>query len=74
MFFLFCFPGIINSLVSELKCRIVDLHLCGDMLVSSLLFAADTVLLADKAKDMKRSLQHPQTSCERRRRVQVDID
>ena len=58
----------------QVKCRIVDSHLCGDILVSSLLFAADTVLLADNAKDMKRSLQRPHTSCESRRRVQVDID
>ena len=74
MFCLFCLPCIINGLVLELKCGIVDLHLRGDMLVSSLLLAADTVLLADNAKDMKRSLHH--ASCERRRslRVQVDID
>ena len=47
----------ITSLVSELKCRIVGLHLCGDMLVSSLMFMADTDLLAENVKDMKRSSQ-----------------
>ena len=53
----------INSLVSELKrsdCGV----LCGEMLVSSLLFADDTVLLAENAEDMRRSLQCLQTWCE----------
>ena len=44
-FFLLCFPCIINSLVSELKCRIVGLYLC------------DTALLVENAKNLKRSLQ-----------------
>ena len=51
----------IDSLVSELKYRIVGLHLCGEMLVTSLLFVAETGLLAENAKDMKRSLQCSQT-------------
>ena len=37
---------------------------CGGMLVSSVLFANDTVLLAESAEDMKRSLQCLQPWCE----------
>ena len=53
----------INSLVSELKHRDCGVR-CGGMLVSSLLFADDTVLLAESAEDMKRSLQCLQSWCE----------
>ena len=38
--------------------------LCGGMRVSSLLFADDTVLLAESAEDMRRSLQCLQSWCE----------
>ena len=38
--------------------------LCGGMLVSSVLFADDTVLLAESAEDMRRSLQCLQPWCE----------
>ena len=41
----------INSLVAELKHRDCGV-LCQGMLVSSLLFADDTVLLAESAEDM----------------------
>ena len=37
---------------------------CGGVLVSSVLFANDTVLLAESAEDMKRSLQCLQPWCE----------
>ena len=58
---LFCLY--INSLVSELKGRDCGV-LCGGMLVSSLLFADDTVLLAESAENMRRSLQSLQSWCE----------
>ena len=46
----------INSLVSELKHKDCGVLCCG-MQVSSLLFADDTVLLAENAEDIRRSLQ-----------------
>ena len=54
----------INSLVSELKRRDCQFR-CGGMLVSSLLFADGTVLLAESAENMKRSLQCLQSWCEK---------
>ena len=54
----------INSLVSELKSRDCGI-LCGGRMVSSLLFADDTALLAENAEDMKRSLQCLQAWCEK---------
>ena len=53
----------INSLVAELKHRDCGV-LCQGMLVSSLLFADDTVLLAESAEDMRKSLQCLQSWCE----------
>ena len=45
----------INNLVSELKPRDCGV-LCSGMWVAILLFADDTVLLAESAEDMRRSL------------------
>ena len=55
----------INSLVSELKCRDCGV-LCSGMLVSSLLFADDMVLLVKSPEDMRRSLRCLQSRCEKR--------
>ena len=61
----FSFPcTYIKSLVSELKereCGVV----CGEIMVPGLLFADDTVLLAESADDMRKSLQCLQRWCEK---------